>query len=116
LENIDAVDVRDVVKRLPRHFLNLSKNAAEIEEALSRLVSENSEVSPQAISTLQKIDFVRQALEDTSKLMVVLSYEKSATRSDLFEATKLESTHQLFTVSDSQNRETDSIQGGVDLF
>ncbi len=68
----DDVSLRHVLLRMSQHLSLLAKRAHALEGAATALCAEQDNLSPDAISHLQNIDFLQQSIDDLCLLTFYL--------------------------------------------
>lgn len=109
----DEVDVNRLFVLFSCHLSDLSRSAAEIEAALSEMLGDDVSLEIEHMQTLQKLDYLRQALEDSSALVDVLSRGTEVTHQELSDSVKLGVSRSLFSDEDAVS---DAEAGMPDLF
>lgn len=109
----DEVDLSRMFVLLSCHLSEMARSAEEVEITLTSILDDNVNISTEKMQTLQKLDFLRQALEDCSALVDVLSTNSAVSVQELSRHVKLGVTRNLF--SDSMSSETVEA-GDPDLF
>lgn len=112
-EASNSVDLNSLLVHLSDYMSDLSQTAGEVEASLSDILTGAATLDVEAIRTLQKLDFIRQALEDTSALAAVLSKYPDVRKSDLEHETKLGATQAIF---DSDKEPQKKVVGDPELF
>lgn len=109
----DSVDLGRLFVLLSCHLTELAQNAEDIETTLSSIIDEGATVDAERMKTLQKLDYLRQALEDCGALVDALSAGADVSRDDLERNIKLGVTRNL--LSDGTDHESPEA-GMPDLF
>ena len=101
----ESIDTKRLLILLSCHFSDLAQIAELVEATLSDILTDDVAVDQERLQTLQKLDYLRQALEDSSALVDVLSNSLDVTISDLDAVVKLGATRGLYTHSSSSETE-----------
>lgn len=95
-------DMNEVLANLSSHLDVIAGQIFEIEEAVGLLVVQRTEMDSSTIARLQKLDFVRQSLEDISILSHLLKREEFSIEIEIESIVpklKLEDTVRILTGS-----------------
>lgn len=115
----ELCSLKEILKRLSDHFDGLATEVFHIEHALGGEIDRTVPNDPEIITRLQRLDFLRQTLEDVAILMLRLSKaHDGALDPKLMSKVRLDSTKDLLaSVRNSPaviiNQDT---VGDVDLF
>lgn len=111
-------NMNEVLANLSRHLDIIAGQIFEIEEAVGLLVEQEKKMDNSIIARLQKLDFVRQSLEDISILSHLLKREDCSIHIEIetiVPKLKLEETVRLVTGSNQFVTDT-HLQGDIDFF
>lgn len=84
----DRVHLRHVLLRMSQHLSLLAKRARALEGAAESLCTDQSTLSPEAISHLQNIDFLQQSIDDLCLLTFYLGADDGVAHLTAEEATQ----------------------------
>lgn len=111
-------NMNEVLANLSRHLDIIAGQIFEIEEAVGLLVEQEKKMDNSIIARLQKLDFVRQSLEDISILSHLLKREDCSIQIEIDSIVpklKLEGTVRILTGSNQSVIDT-CHQGDIDFF
>ena len=117
-----SIPLAGVLKQISAHLDTLAANVFSIEEAVAETVSNARTTTRGSISDLQKLDFLRQSLEDTALLLHLLSHQQHMSGTALGEVCciasklKLNTTQALLSFSSEQATQKAEVSGDLDLF
>lgn len=94
-ECVESVDVDKTLHRVSKFLIHLSKEAEEIEGAISSLVGSADTQTGGPVSSLQKVDFLRQSLKDIGGLLGRVQSDCSLSCHELIQSCTLDSTKAL---------------------
>ena len=80
---------------IAKHIENLAKEIREIEDNLSEVVGSKGSVPIKNIQHLQRIDFLRQAVEDLAIIIASVNFETAFNTNDCDTQLKLEASKGL---------------------
>lgn len=116
--------LNDVLAKMSVHLNGLAQMVTALEDSTSDQATFAREVTEAEIKTLQNLDYLRQSLEDFSKLTHFLGNEHAAGGSRvavldaLMDELQLESVKQLvrFSTTEREIPGSDPEHGAIDLF
>ena len=103
---------REALRNLSEHLKGLTRDVMRIEQAITTFRNAGSEMEPQTLVDLQRIDLVLQTLDDLSTLTGLMA-NGSATADRVAQSLKLAATRALVTAGD---RAAETDHGELDLF
>lgn len=119
MANCEGVSAQDVLRRLSMHLDGLAADVHAIEHAIGEESGRNPVAHNSYIKRLQRLDFLRQSLEDLALLNLFLADHVSGTlSSSLGQSLRLASTKALLN-PDAREPETsisNACIGDLDLF
>lgn len=113
VEESEYVDLNSLLVHLADFMSDLSQSTGEVEISLSDMLVGQDALNEESIRTLQKLDFIRQALEDTSALAAVLANYPDVQKSELQQNAKLGSIRRMF---EGEPVVSEQDTGGLDMF
>jgi hypothetical protein len=111
-------DMNEVLANLSSHLDAIAGQIFEIEEAVGLLLVQRVNMESSTIARLQKLDFVRQSLQDIAILSHLLKREDCSIHIEIetiVPKLKLEETVRLVTGSNQFVTDT-HLQGDIDFF
>jgi hypothetical protein len=93
---VAEITLRDLLQRISRHLDSMASEVHGIEDTIGGALIEVYVKEPETISKLQRLDFLRQSMEDLALLMMSLSNDHDGSLDKgLAENLRLETTRQL---------------------
>ncbi|MFK7835806.1 MAG: hypothetical protein AB8B60_06270 [Sulfitobacter sp.] len=104
---------------MAKHFDLLADETHQIEHAIAEELAGDRTTIPRNITRLQRLDFLRQSLEDMALLTLILSkHTQGELPNDMAQKLRLEATRTVFrsAITPTAPVQADEAAGDVDLF